>query len=98
MLKLVGMKPVIVHGGGKEISKWVEKVGKEAEFINGLRVTDAETMEIAEMVLGNVNKSLVSLTLPGVHLRCYCFMYFSRLWNGLQDFILCLWEKLEFPL
>ena len=41
MLKLVGMKPVIVHGGGKEISKWVEKVGKEAEFINGLRVTDA---------------------------------------------------------
>ena len=59
MLKLVGMKPVIVHGGGKEISKWVEKVGKEAEFINGLRVTDAETMEIAEMVLGKVNKSLV---------------------------------------
>ena len=51
LLKLVGMKPVIVHGGGKEISKWVEKVGKEAEFINGLRVTDAETMEIAEMVL-----------------------------------------------
>ena len=61
MLKLVGMKPVIVHGGGKEISKWVEKVGKEAEFINGLRVTDAETMEIAEMVLGKVNKSLVQL-------------------------------------
>ena len=41
-----------MHGGGKEISKWVGKVGKEAEFINGLRVTDAETMEIAEMVLG----------------------------------------------
>ena len=61
LLKLVGMNPVIVHGGGKEISKWVEKVGKEAEFINGLRVTDAETMEIAEMVLSKVNKSLVSL-------------------------------------
>ena len=61
MLKLVGMKPVIVHGGGKEISKWVEKVGKEAEFINGLRVTDAETMEIAEMVLAKVNKELVTL-------------------------------------
>ena len=61
LLKLVGMKPVIVHGGGKESSKWVEKVGKEAEFINGLRVTDAETMEIAEMVLSKVNKSLVSL-------------------------------------
>ncbi len=61
MLKLVGLKPIIVHGGGKEISKWVEKVGKEAEFINGLRVTDAETMEIAEMVLSKVNKSLVSM-------------------------------------
>ena len=61
LLKLVGMKPVIVHGGGKEISKWVEKVGKEAEFINGLRVTDAETMEIAEMVLSKVNTRIVSL-------------------------------------
>ena len=44
LLKLVGFKPIIVHGGGKEISKWVSKVGKEAEFVNGLRVTDAETM------------------------------------------------------
>lgn len=47
------------HGGGKEISKWVGKVGMEPKFINGLRVTDAETMEVAEMVLGKVNKSLV---------------------------------------
>ena len=61
LLKLVGFKPIIVHGGGKEISKWVGKVGKEPEFINGLRVTDEETMEIAEMVLGRVNKSLVSM-------------------------------------
>lgn len=61
LLKLVGFKPIIVHGGGKEISKWVEKSGKEAKFINGLRVTDAETMEIAEMVLGRVNKSLVQM-------------------------------------
>ena len=61
LLKLVGFKPIIVHGGGKEISKWVEKIGKEPQFINGLRVTDAETMEIAEMVLGRVNKSLVQL-------------------------------------
>ena len=61
LLKLVGFKPIIVHGGGKEISKWVRKVGKEPEFINGLRVTDEETMEIAEMVLGRVNKSLVSM-------------------------------------
>lgn len=61
LLKLVGFKPIIVHGGGKEISKWVGKVGKEAQFINGLRVTDEETMEIAEMVLGRVNKSLVTM-------------------------------------
>ena len=61
LLKLVGFKPIIVHGGGKEISRWVGKVGKEAEFINGLRVTDEETMEIAEMVLGKVNKKLVSM-------------------------------------
>ena len=61
LLKLVGFKPIIVHGGGKEISRWVGKVGKEPEFINGLRKTDAETMEIAEMVLNKGNKSLVSL-------------------------------------
>ena len=57
LLKLVGFKPIIVHGGGKEISKWVEKVGMEPHFINGLRVTDEPTMEIAEMVLTKVNKS-----------------------------------------
>lgn len=61
LLKLVGFKPIIVHGGGKEISRWVGKVGKEAKFVNGLRVTDAETMEIAEMVLNKVNKSLVTM-------------------------------------
>ncbi|MCR5025315.1 MAG: acetylglutamate kinase [Lachnospiraceae bacterium] len=59
LLKLVGFKPIIVHGGGKEISRWVEKVGMEPQFINGLRVTDADTMEIAEMVLNKVNKDLV---------------------------------------
>lgn len=61
LLKLVGFKPIIVHGGGKEISRWVGKVGKEAEFVNGLRVTDEETMEIAEMVLSKVNKRLVTM-------------------------------------
>lgn len=61
LLKLIGFKPIIVHGGGKEISRWVGKVGKEAKFINGLRVTDQETMEIAEMVLSKVNKSLVTM-------------------------------------
>ena len=61
LLKLVGFKPIIVHGGGKEISRWVGKVGKEAEFVNGLRVTDEETMEIAAMVLSKVNKRLVTM-------------------------------------
>lgn len=61
LLKLVGFKPIIVHGGGKEISRWVSKVGMEPKFVNGLRVTDNETMEIAEMVLGKVNKGLVQM-------------------------------------
>lgn len=61
LLKLVGFKPIIVHGGGKEISKWVAKSGMEPKFINGLRVTDEPTMEIAEMVLNRVNKSLVQM-------------------------------------
>ncbi len=61
LLKLIGMKPIIVHGGGKEISKWIGKVGKETKFVEGLRVTDGETMEIAEMVLNRVNKHLVQM-------------------------------------
>ena len=61
LLKLVGFKPIIVHGGGKEISRWVGKVGMEPRFINGLRVTDEATMELAEMVLAKVNKELVTL-------------------------------------
>lgn len=61
LLKLTGFKPIIVHGGGKEISRWIEIVGKKPQFIGGLRVTDAETMEIAEMVLNKVNKELVTL-------------------------------------
>ena len=56
LLKLIGMKPIIVHGGGKEISKWVRLSGQTPQFVNGLRVTDKSTMEIAEMVLGKVNK------------------------------------------
>ncbi len=61
LLKLTGFKPIIVHGGGKEISRWVSKVGMEPKFVNGLRVTDEPTMEIAEMVLNKVNKELVTL-------------------------------------
>lgn len=61
LLKLVGMRPIIVHGGGKEISRWVKKSGIVPEFYNGLRITDRETLEVAEMVLGKVNTDLVSL-------------------------------------
>lgn len=61
LLKLVGFKPVIVHGGGNEISSWMRKTGIEPDFIDGLRVTDADTLEIAEMVLGKVNSDLVTL-------------------------------------
>ena len=61
LLKLVGFRPIIVHGGGKEISSWVGRVGLETEFVNGLRVTDKETMQGAEMVLNRVNKGLVSM-------------------------------------
>lgn len=61
LLKLVGFKPIIVHGGGKEISRMVGRMGMEPRFVNGLRVTDAETMEVAEMVLNKVNKELVTL-------------------------------------
>ena len=68
LLKLVGFKPIIVHGGGKDISKWVEKSGMEPKFVNGLRVTDSATMEIAEMVLNRVNKGLVQkVESLGVH-------------------------------
>lgn len=61
LLKLIGLQPIIVHGGGKEISAWLNKVGKESQFVNGLRVTDEETLDVAEMVLLKVNKSLVSI-------------------------------------
>ena len=62
LLSAIGIKIVLVHGGGPEISEMMNKVGKKAEFVNGLRVTDKETMDIAQMVLaGKVNKNLVNL-------------------------------------
>ena len=61
LLKLVGFKPIIVHGGGKAISGFVNRLGMEAKFINGLRVTDTDTLEAAEMVLNKVNKQLVQI-------------------------------------
>jgi len=62
LMKLVGMNPVIVHGGGPLIDKWLNKLNLEAKFVNGLRVTDEDTMEIVEMVLvGKVNKDIVRL-------------------------------------
>ena len=61
LMKLVGISPVIVHGGGPEINKMLKQMDKQPEFINGLRVTDEETMEIVEMVLsGKVNKDIVT--------------------------------------
>ncbi|MEL7649048.1 MAG: acetylglutamate kinase [Sedimentibacter sp.] len=61
VLRIAGLKPVVVHGGGKEINKWLEKLGIENKFVNGLRVTDEKTLEIAEMALSKLNKELVSL-------------------------------------
>jgi len=62
LLKLVGINPVVVHGGGPQISRLLERVGKKSEFIDGMRVTDRETMDIVEMVLGGlVNKEIVNL-------------------------------------
>jgi len=62
LLKLVGINPVIVHGGGPQISDLLERVGKKSEFVDGMRVTDRETMDIVEMVLGGlVNKDIVNL-------------------------------------
>jgi len=61
LMHYVGMKPILVHGGGPEINAVMKKIGKEPEFVNGLRVTDAETMEIVEMVLaGKTNKGIVA--------------------------------------
>jgi acetylglutamate kinase len=62
LMKLVGINPVVVHGGGPQIGKLLEKMGKKSEFIEGMRVTDTETMDVVEMVLGGqVNKEIVSL-------------------------------------
>ena len=60
LMKYVGIRPIIVHGGGPRITAWMDKIGKVPEFVQGLRVTDAETVEIAEMVLGSINKEIVS--------------------------------------
>ena len=62
LMKLVGMNPVVVHGGGPQIGKLLERIGKKSEFIQGMRVTDRETMDVVEMVLGGlVNKEIVNL-------------------------------------
>jgi len=62
LLKLVGMNPVVVHGGGPQIDDMLKRVGKKGEFVQGMRVTDAETMQVVEMVLGgHVNKEIVNL-------------------------------------
>ncbi|MGB9887436.1 MAG: acetylglutamate kinase [Moorellales bacterium] len=60
LMRFVGMNPVLVHGGGPEITQLLQRLGKKSEFVQGQRVTDQETMEVAEMVLGKVNKDLVA--------------------------------------
>ena len=60
LMKYVGIRPIVVHGGGPRITTWMDKIGKVPEFVQGLRVTDAETVEIAEMVLGLINKEIVA--------------------------------------
>ncbi|MYC75243.1 acetylglutamate kinase [Candidatus Poribacteria bacterium] len=60
LMKYVGIRPIIVHGGGPRITAWMDRIGKVPEFVQGLRVTDAETVEIAEMVLGLINKEIVA--------------------------------------
>jgi len=60
LLKLVGMNPVVVHGGGPQINDMLKRVGKQGEFIQGMRVTDNETMDMVEMVLGKINKDIVN--------------------------------------
>ncbi|MDO8369677.1 MAG: acetylglutamate kinase [Candidatus Nitrotoga sp.] len=61
LLKLVGMNPVVVHGGGPQINELLQKVGKQGTFVQGMRVTDEETMDLVEMALGKVNKDIVNL-------------------------------------
>ena len=61
LLKLVGFRPIIVHGGGKDVTKWIQRLGLETKFVGGLRVTDPATMEVVEMVLNKINKGLASM-------------------------------------
>lgn len=74
LMKYVGFKPVVVHGGGKDINKMLEKLGKESEFKNGLRVTDSETMDVVQMMLaGKLNKELATaLCLQGINAVGIC--------------------------
>ena len=62
LLKYIGLRPVIVHGGGRQIGRTLERLGKQSTFVDGLRVTDDETMEVVEMVLGGkINREIVAL-------------------------------------
>lgn len=60
-LKLIGMEPIIVHSGSDEINRWLNNIGKNIQYVEDFRVTDEETMEIIEMVLGKINKDLVQI-------------------------------------
>ena len=69
LLKLVGMNPVVVHGGGPQIEQLLERLNIKSQFVQGMRVTDADTMDVVEMVLGGaVNKDIVTLILSLIHI------------------------------
>src|SRR5574340_484011 len=61
LLKFVGINPVVVHGGGPQIGQLLQQLGIESQFVRGMRVTDRQTMDVVEMVLGKINKDIVSL-------------------------------------
>ena len=79
LMKLVGINPIVVHGGGPQIANLLEKIGKKSEFVNGMRVTDDETMDVVEMVLGGlVNKEIVNIPLgPSIGQCCGGFVRVS---------------------
>ena len=84
LLHLIGVKVVLVHGGGPEISDTLRRIGKEAAFVDGLRVTDRETVEVVQMVLaGKINKTLVKLWRPRA----------PRPWASAASTAICSWPR-----
>ncbi len=110
LMKTVGLNPVVVHGGGPQIGNLLKRLGKNSEFIQGMRVTDRETMDVVEMVLGGlVNKEIVNLLnrhgasavgLTGkdgdlIHARKLCYTMMRLNWMCRKSLILDMWVKLK---